>query len=47
MLERGYSIVRRADGSIVRAAADVRLGEALGLEFARGNARARVEGMEP
>ena len=47
VLERGYSIVRRADGSIVRAAADVRLGEALGLEFARGNARARVEGVEP
>jgi exodeoxyribonuclease VII large subunit len=43
VLERGYSIVARDDGGIVRSAAEVQIGERLRLAFARGAARARVE----
>jgi exodeoxyribonuclease VII large subunit len=43
VLERGYSIVAREDGAIVRSAAEVQTGERLRLAFARGAARARVE----
>jgi exodeoxyribonuclease VII large subunit len=46
VLERGYSIVAREDGRIVRAAAEVQTGERLRLAFARGAARARVESKE-
>jgi exodeoxyribonuclease VII large subunit len=46
VLERGYSIVARDDGRIVRAAAEVQPGERLRLAFARGSARARVESKE-
>lgn len=47
VLERGYSIVRREDGSIVRAAAALRPGERVGLEFAQGSAGARVDDVVP
>jgi exodeoxyribonuclease VII large subunit len=43
VLERGYSIARRADGSVVRDAAAVRVGDRLRLTFARGIAAVRVE----
>jgi exodeoxyribonuclease VII large subunit len=44
VLERGYSITRRADdGSVVRDAAALAEGDALQLTFARGAARVRVE----
>jgi exodeoxyribonuclease VII large subunit len=46
VLERGYSIVARDDGHIVRSAAEVQTGERLRLAFARGAARARVESKE-
>ncbi len=46
VLERGYSIVTRDDGGIVRSAAEVHTGERLRLAFARGAARARVESKE-
>jgi len=46
VLERGYSIVARDDGNIVRSAADVQTGERLRLVFARGAALARVESKE-
>ena len=46
VLERGYSIVARGDGRIVRSAADVQTGERLRLVFARGAARVRVESKE-
>jgi exodeoxyribonuclease VII large subunit len=46
VLERGYSIVARDDGRIVRSAAEVQTGERLRLAFARGAARARVESKE-
>lgn len=41
-LERGYSIVRGADGCIVQDAAQVAEGDALQLQFSRGSADARV-----
>ncbi len=44
VLQRGYSIARRADdGTVVRDAAEVRGGDHLRLTFARGTARVRVE----
>jgi exodeoxyribonuclease VII large subunit len=46
VLERGYSIVTGADGSIVRAAQQLAVGESVGLEFAHGSARAQVQEVE-
>ena len=43
VLERGYAIVRRDDGTVVRAARDVAVGDALELTFRAGRARVRVE----
>jgi exodeoxyribonuclease VII large subunit len=42
VLERGYSIVTGADGAIVQDAAAVKIGESIGVQFARGEAEARV-----
>jgi exodeoxyribonuclease VII large subunit len=42
VLERGYSIVARLDGDIVRAGADLAPGDEVGLTFARGGAQAVV-----
>lgn len=42
VLERGYSIVTGADGTIVHDAGAVRIDEAIGVQFARGEAEARV-----
>jgi len=46
VLERGYSIVAKVDGRIVRSAAEVQTSERLRLAFARGTALARVESKE-
>jgi exodeoxyribonuclease VII large subunit len=43
VLARGYSIVERADGAVVRDSAALGVGEAVGIRFARGSARARIE----
>jgi len=43
VLERGYSIVERADGAIVLDAAALELGETVKVRFARGGAQARIE----
>ena len=43
VLERGYGIVRRADGAVVRRAADVAAGDALEILLAEGRVKARVE----
>ncbi|PLY02591.1 MAG: exodeoxyribonuclease VII large subunit [Desulfuromonas sp.] len=42
-LERGYSIVKKADGCVVRRSAQVSTGESLLVKFARGEARVKVE----
>ena len=44
VLERGYAIVAHSDGGIVRAGADLALGEEVSLTFARGAAQARITG---
>jgi len=41
-LNRGYSIVRRADGGVVRDGATLSEGETLGLRFAKGGGKAVV-----
>ena len=43
VLERGYSIVAREDGRIVRSALEVGLGERVELTFGQGAAQARIE----
>jgi exodeoxyribonuclease VII large subunit len=42
-LERGYAIVQRADGHVVRAAADVDKGDELRVRLAEGELSATVE----
>ena len=42
VLERGYSIVHKLDGGIVRDSAALTVGESVALRFARGRARARI-----
>ena len=43
VLERGFCIVRAADGRLVRAAATLASGDRVAIEFARGDADARIE----
>ena len=43
VLDRGYAIARRPDGSVVRTSAALHPGDALELAFARGGATVRVE----
>jgi exodeoxyribonuclease VII large subunit len=43
VLERGYSIVSRADGSVLADAAHAKVGETLNVELARGRLETRVE----
>ena len=47
VLERGYCLVRAPDGTFVRAAGAVTVGEMLTIEFSRGEADARVERVRP
>jgi len=42
VLERGYSITRDAQGNVVKNGLDLKAGETLQIEFARGSAQARV-----
>ena len=42
VLQRGYSLVRKADGSIVRTSAQLAMGDALHLTFGEGEAGAQV-----
>jgi exodeoxyribonuclease VII large subunit len=42
VLERGYTLARKADGSIVRASVQVSVGEALLLTFGEGAANVQV-----
>jgi exodeoxyribonuclease VII large subunit len=43
VLERGYGIVQKADGRVVRDSAELTLGETVVLRLARGGAGARIE----
>lgn len=42
VLQRGYSLARRADGSIVRSSAQLAAGDALHLTFSEGEAEAQI-----
>ncbi|MGE5027868.1 MAG: exodeoxyribonuclease VII large subunit [Betaproteobacteria bacterium] len=46
VLERGFSMVRSADGRIVRSSTEIAVGDEIFLTFAQGNAGARVTGKE-
>jgi exodeoxyribonuclease VII large subunit len=43
VLERGYSLIHAADGSIVRDAQQLRVGDEVSVTFAHGGAAARIE----
>ncbi len=47
ILSRGFSIVTRADGSVLRKAGGLASDEALAIRFAEGRAKVRVEGVTP
>ena len=42
VLERGYAIVSTQNGEIVRSSAQLRVGDEVRLDFARGHADAKV-----
>lgn len=46
VLQRGYSIVAAADGTIVRDAAELNADDIVSLTFAQGTAKAKVQGGE-
>lgn len=46
-LERGYAIVQRSDGIVVRQATDVHVGDALDIYVHQGNLQATVTGTNP
>ena len=46
VLDRGYSLAYRADGTLLRRAADAKIGEPLRLRLAEGEVRAKVTGPE-
>ncbi len=43
VMERGYCLVRRRDGTLLRVASGLAVGDPVTIEFARGEADARVE----
>jgi exodeoxyribonuclease VII large subunit len=47
VMERGYCLVRRPDGTLLRVAAEVAAGDPVTIEFARGEADARIEAVRP
>jgi exodeoxyribonuclease VII large subunit len=47
VLERGYSIVQKPDGRVIRDSAALALGEPVVLRFAKGDAGARIETVSP
>jgi len=47
VLERGYCLARQPDGTLVRSAEGLTVGGRLQLEFARGEADARIEAVRP
>jgi exodeoxyribonuclease VII large subunit len=47
VLERGYCLARAADGTLLRAADRLHSGDSITVEFARGEADARIETVRP
>ncbi len=46
VLERGYAVCRRADGTVVRSASDVHLGADIQVVLQQGELKARVTGLK-
>jgi exodeoxyribonuclease VII large subunit len=46
VVSRGYSLVSRADGAIVKNSRHLQIGESVDVRFASGSARARIESIE-
>ena len=44
VLARGYAVITDADGALVRSAAALAVGQAIGVEFADGRIAAHVDG---
>lgn len=47
VLARGYSVVRNAQGKVVRNSSQIKIDDALDLRFQQGGAKARVEKLDP
>jgi exodeoxyribonuclease VII large subunit len=47
VMERGYCLVRRPDGTLLRVAAELAVGDPVTVEFGRGEADARIEAVRP
>lgn len=47
VMERGYCLVRRPDGTLLRAAAELAVDDPITVEFARGETDARVTAVRP
>jgi exodeoxyribonuclease VII large subunit len=47
VLERGYAIVRTADGAVLRSPADATPGSTVDIELAAGRLSATVDGATP
>ncbi len=47
VMERGYCLARSGDGTLVRAVEEFTIGQGITLEFARGEADARIEAVRP
>ncbi len=47
VLERGYCLARRPDGTLLRSADGLAVGDPMRVEFARGEADARIEAVRP
>jgi exodeoxyribonuclease VII large subunit len=46
VIERGFAVVRRLDGTVVRGPDQVAMGDLVELTVARGHISARVEGSD-
>ena len=47
VLERGYAVVRTADGTVLRAASEATAGEPVDVQLASGRLAAIVEDVRP
>jgi exodeoxyribonuclease VII large subunit len=47
VLERGYCLARRPDGTLLRSVEELAVGDPMRVEFARGDADTRVEAVRP
>jgi exodeoxyribonuclease VII large subunit len=46
VLDRGFALVRKPGGAVVRRAADLAVGDSVDIRLARGQIQARIEGLD-